>query len=361
MDMSHPGLVRLPRLPGGGLWVWSARLTWFVLLLLFLSLPGCGLLQREGPGRKAREVEVLYAGSLTAFLERHLGPAFESSMGIRFKGEGKGSVLGARLIREGLRRPDVFVSADPVVNFRLMEDGNSGGRWFMTFLANQLVLAYNPASRHAPEMAAAGRGAIPWFRALDKPGLRFGRTDPVLDPKGYRLSFMVQLARKHYADQGASRVLERWLRSDPFPEEHLMALLETGQLDAALAYRNEAVERGLPFISLPDELNQGKLDYADFYAKAVYQTPAGEVFYGAPVFYTVTIPPGGSNPEEAVEYVRFLLRESARIAGEHGFVQAPVLVGGDPEAVPPGLLELTQGRIFFRGGRLWINLEESAN
>ena len=89
----------------------------------------------------------------------------------------------ARMIRDGLRRPDVFISADPSVNEKvLMGSGNKNlVTWFMTLASSQLVLAYNPNSKFAEKFRAADAGSVPWYEVLKTPGLRFGRGDPRTD------------------------------------------------------------------------------------------------------------------------------------------------------------------------------------
>ena len=58
---------------------------------------------------------------------------------------------------------------------------------------------------------------------LSKPGLKFGRTDPELDPKGYYTIISDELANKYYNDSGLKqRILGE--DRDPaqiFPEETL--------------------------------------------------------------------------------------------------------------------------------------------
>ena len=40
-----------------------------------------------------------------------------------------------------------------------------------------------------------------------------------------------------------------------YPEEVLRSILDTGQIDAIAAYKHEAVSRGLPYITLPPQIN----------------------------------------------------------------------------------------------------------
>ena len=48
------------------------------------------------------------------------------------------------------------------------------------------------------------------------------------------------------------------------PEEILPTLLETGESDAIIAYKHEAIERGFPFISHPPQINLGDPAFASY-------------------------------------------------------------------------------------------------
>src|SRR6185295_12046572 len=114
---------------------------WISLLFvpIFLS---CSNRSQDG------SVSVLYAGSLATVMENGLGPAFSKATGYEYQGEAQGSLGAARMIRDGLRRPDVFISADPSVNEKVLMGSQNGElvTWFLTLASSQLVLAYNPNS-----------------------------------------------------------------------------------------------------------------------------------------------------------------------------------------------------------------------
>src|SRR5260370_21358992 len=99
------------------------------------------------------QVSVLYAGSLGNLMEMDVGPAFSRATGYKYQGEAKGSLRSANLIKEKLRTPDVFISADPKVNQRLM--GNENGdlvRWYAMIFGNEMLLCHNPNTRHPAQL-----------------------------------------------------------------------------------------------------------------------------------------------------------------------------------------------------------------
>lgn len=312
----------------------------FVLALTVLP----GAAQRASA---APPLRVLYAGSLIALMEHGLGPAFTTATGTAVEGRPGGSVALAHMILDGLQIPDVFISADPGVN-RLLLHPTSGpsAPWFFTLARTTMVIAYSPRSRFVTALREAAAGRRPWYEVLATPGLRLGRTDPRLDPKGYRTILTVRLAERYYHRPGLdARLLGAPENpSQTFPEEALVGRLDSGQLDAGFFYLTEVEEQHLPSIALPGAINLGDPAMARTYAEVSYTGPAGRVYRGAPILYTVTIPSTARNEAGAVEFVQFLYGpEGRRILDAHGLLSVPVLAGGDPRAVPAALRPLVHG------------------
>jgi molybdate/tungstate transport system substrate-binding protein len=104
------------------------------------------------------------------------------------------------MIRDHLRTPDVFISSDASVNEKvLMGPANRNlVHWFMTLASSQIVLGYQPHSKFVPQFEQVAAGKLPWYEPLEKPGVRFGRGGPSIDPKGYRTLFVFGLASSYY-------------------------------------------------------------------------------------------------------------------------------------------------------------------
>jgi molybdate/tungstate transport system substrate-binding protein len=314
----------------------------FVTILLGFSLllfPSC----KEGSEK--RVTSVLYAGSLATVMENGLGPAFSKKFDIEYKGEAQGSLGAARMIHDHLRSPDVFISADPSVNESvLMGAANSNlVTWFVTLASSQLVLAYNPNSPFADKFKAAAANQIPWYEVLSTPGLRFGRGDPTIDPKGYRTLFLFDLAAKHYQKPDITRLIGDPMNPEQvLPEVALLARVEAGQFDAGIFYRHEVVAHKLPYVTFPAEINLGDPKFSDFYSQATYTTPKGEHVKGAPIIFTITIPKTVQHQAAAEELVRFLL-SSGNLLEEYGLGKVDHLVGGDREQIPTDLRSYCAG------------------
>jgi molybdate/tungstate transport system substrate-binding protein len=313
------------------------RYAWLVIYVIrmVMGFDACRVVAGDG------QVSVLYAGSLGNLMEIDVGPAFARATGYKYQGEAKGSVLSANLIKEKLRMPDVFISADPAVNQRLMGSANGDlVRWYATVFGNEMVLGYNPNSRFAAQLNQAGTNQSRLFEILQEKGFRLGRGDPQLEPKGYRTLFLFDLAERHYGQPGlAQKILNGGEHpSLIFPEEQLVARLEAGQLDAGVFYRNEVTEHHLPYISFPRELNLSEPELDPEYAKATYLSPQGIKSSGAAIVYSVTIPENARNREGAAALVSFLLSAEGRaILEKHSLRLFPPLVSGDRDATPAKL------------------------
>lgn len=311
-------------------------------LLAAAALVACGSASNVAPEagliHGSGKVSVMFAGSLTQLFEQKLAPAFKQATGFGFEGEGKGSVAIANLIRDGARAPDVFVSADPTVNRTLQGQANGEYvRWWVDFAATEMVIAWSPKSRFRADFEAARNGSRPWESVLEEKGLRLGRTDPELDPKGYRTLWLFQLDEQRTQEVGqARRILGPDRNQDQvFLEEQLVARLQTGQLDTGVFYQIEAVEAGLPYLRLPAEINQGDPALAEHYATVSYTNAKGVVFRGSPIQYTATIPRTVRNPFGARAFIQFLLVRSGRdLLRSDGLIPLVPAVEGDAAGVP---------------------------
>jgi len=237
---------------------------------------GAGCSRALGSNR-AESVSVLGAGSLNNAFENGLRPHTET----RLRTETRGSAALARLVAEGQKDPDIVAVADVS-----LFDAPLDADWRAEFATNSMVLAYNADTEGGQQVAAAGREG--WYRPLLGGDVRLGRTDPDLDPLGYRTLFVLELATGYYgldtdlraAIPGSGRV---------YPETQLVSQFETGGVDAAFAYRNMAVERGYEYVDLPGAIDLGDPDRADRYGAATYELPDGLVVSGGVVSYGATL------------------------------------------------------------------------
>jgi len=314
------------------------------IILLFALLLQSLLPESEAVGN-ASDVFVMYAGSLVKIFENNIEPSFSNQTAFNLVGEGKGSVQIANMILDGFRRPDFFISADTLPIEKLIHHSPPLAHWFVNFASGEIVIAYNPNSPFAHDLQRASKGEIPWFQVLEEKGLKFRRTDPELDPKGYYTIIVAKLANLYYND---STIKDRILGEDRnkeqiFPEEILKSLLESGQIDAVAAYKHEAIARGLPYITLPSQINLGDPRYANFYDQASYTQNTNNTIHGKPIYFSYTIPDTVKNINGATSFAKYLISPAGNaILNSVGLNPIKPIIGGDAKTLQPEIKTLIQ-------------------
>lgn len=282
-------------------------------LLVCCAVVACALsAQAHAAGEDT--VKVLYAGSLVNLMERSVGPAFERETGQHFQGYAAGSNKIANEIKGRLRRGDVFISASPKVNASLMGAAN-GNRvtWYVNFAESPLMIGYNPQSRFANDFKTKR-----WDVVLQEPGIRIGRTDPALDPKGAFTIEMMKNAAEFYHEPD---LVQKTLGAPEnpaqvLPEETLVGRLQSGQLDAGFFYSTETSDLNIPAVR-----------------------PAREI--EAKATYTLTILSDAENPSGAARFVKFLLSDEGRaLLKRHGVDVIPPKVTDEAQTMPASLRTL---------------------
>jgi molybdate/tungstate transport system substrate-binding protein len=269
---------------------------------------------------------------LQAFKAKHPGvvPAQENS----------GSLEAARKLTELGKIPDVIGVADYGVIPKLLIPQHA--TWFATFARNSMVLIYSDQSIGAGEINRKN-----WWQVLLRPGVRAGRSDPALDPNGYRTLMALQLAERFYKQPGLAGRLERALPPKYMrpKEADLTALVQAGELDYSWSYASIARSTGLRYVELPPEVDLSDPKLADWYAQARVRIPGPRraggdsvEFRGEPIVYALTIPTAAPHPRTAMAFVQYIFSpEGQAILKKNGFIvlERPLL--GGPGRPPEGL------------------------
>jgi molybdate/tungstate transport system substrate-binding protein len=244
-------------------------------------------------------------------MERSIGPAFEKATGQHFRGYAAGSNKIANEIKGKLRRGDVFISASPKVNDSLTGAANGDHvTWYVNFAESPLMIGYNPQSKFAPQFKSKR-----WDQVLQEPGIRIGRTDPKLDPKGaFTVEMVTRAAELYHQPELVEKTLGAAENPEQvLPEETLVGRLQSGQLDAGFFYSTETSDLKIPAIRPAPELQ----------AKASY---------------TLTILSDAPNREGASSFVDFLLSAKGRaLLKQHGVDVIKPTVSGNGQAMPPSV------------------------
>jgi molybdate/tungstate transport system substrate-binding protein len=292
------------------------------------------------------KVFVMYAGSLASIFETSLGPSFQNETGYTYVGEAKGSVQIANMIIDQQRNPDVFVSAGKTPIVKLENHNLPLAYWSLSFASAEIVIAYTSKSPFFNDLEKARKGDLKWYEVLSENELKFRRSDPELDPKGYYMIMVAKLANLYYND---TSIKDNILGEDRntkqlLPEETLKTTLESGQIDAIAAYKHEAVADGLPYITLPKEINLSDPKFTDFYKQAAYTFSSGQTINGEPIYFSLTIPETNKNTQGSIAFVKFLLSETEKqLLEKNGLNPISLILDGQTEKIPDTLKNLAGG------------------
>ncbi len=233
--------------------------------VLFIVLLVTGLLSPFSAGAEPEgKLIIFHAGSLTvpfAKMEKEFEARHPHVDIIR---EPSGSRRCARKISD-LKKPcDIMASADYTVIDNLLIPKYA--EWNIRFATNRMVLCYTDHSRYAEEITPEN-----WYDILRRKDVIWGHSEPNIDPCGYRALMVLQLAEKYYEKPGLyQKLIANRPKENIRPKAvELVSLLKTGHMDYAWEYRSVAVQHGLKFIELPDQINLGNYKFNDFYKQAV--------------------------------------------------------------------------------------------
>ncbi|MCD6353840.1 MAG: tungstate ABC transporter substrate-binding protein WtpA [Proteobacteria bacterium] len=298
-------------------------------------------------GNPTGKVIIFHAGSLTIPFVR-MEKEFEARyLKVDIQREPAGSQKCARKISD-LKKPcDIMASADyKVIDKLLIPDC---ANWNIRFATNQLVLCYTDTSKYGSELTSDN-----WYEILLKKDAVWGHSDPNLDPCGYRSLMVMQLAENHYKKPGLyNRLLSNRPRENIRPKSvELISLLQTGNMDYAWEYLSVAVQHGLKYIILPDEVNLGNYQYDNLYKQAAVKVTGKKPgthmeIKGKSVTYGITLVKDAPNQEAAIAFLEYLLDPQGGLKilqemGQPPFVPCRVPTAEIKSKLPAGLKNLVE-------------------
>ncbi len=259
-----------------------------------------------GSGVDLDRLIIFHAGSLSLPFGQICKEFKNQHPGVKIVREIAGSRECARKITDLGKPCDVMVSADYTVIDTLLIPDHAD--WNIRFARNEMVIAFRENS-HGADLIDKDN----WHEILMRDDVTFGRSDPNLDPAGYRTVLTAMLAERFYGKPGlADKMLAKDVKYIHPMSADLLAFLEVGELDYLFTYRSVAEQHKLAFIALPDQINFKKPEFSKYYRSAsirligkkrgTFITRAGE-----PIVYGVTIPNNAPNPELALAFLAFLL------------------------------------------------------
>ena len=276
-----------------------------VLLLVSIVLFSCRpKVEKVNP--ISGELTIFHAGSLSLPMKAAVDSFTRIHPRVTIKLESAGSIECARKISELGKPCDVMASADYKVIDKLLIPQFAS--WNIPFAGNEMTIVYHEQSRHSNEINKDN-----WFDILAKEDVAYGRSDPNSDPCGYRTVMTLKLAEKLYLNyQIAKTILEKDQKYIRPKEVDLLALLESNSIDYIFLYKSVAIQHGLKYLSLPQEINLSNISMEEFYKTVSVEvkgkTP--ETFItmnGEPMVYGLTIPKNAPNPKLAQEFIKYFL------------------------------------------------------
>ncbi|MCX7697094.1 MAG: substrate-binding domain-containing protein [Bacteroidales bacterium] len=268
----------------------------FLLFLLFF-LQACK--------RNEEGLIIFHAGSLSSFVE-NLKKEIPT---VKIINEASGSV---EVIRKAisLRKPcDVLLLSDA----RLIDSiPDHLIKSAYVFAYNSMVLAYHPEK--FPNLTTQN-----WINIFSTRGVKIGRSNPCLDPSGYRaLIILNELSKRFPVISNIIQESKNFIRPK---ETDLIVYFNLKNLDAMITYKSIALENQFHFIDFPDSLNFGVDSLDSYYRRlCVNVDECGHFFCGSAIAYILIELEGSTKTEKIVEVLHFLQSQSGQnLLKKHGF------------------------------------------
>ena len=339
---------------------------WIPIVLIVLVLLMCGCQQPTAKTQptettlKKTTLTIFHAGSLSIPL-KDLNEEFKEYMkakgyDVEIKLEPSGSVMAVRKVTDLGKKADIVAVADYTLLPTFMYPKYTD--FYIAFARNELVLCYTDRSKYSNEINGEN-----WYEILSRDDVKFGFSNPNIDPCGYRSVMAMKLAELYYKKPIFHELIEKHTNIKAngtkilTPKDittdgkvvirdksvDLIALLESGSIDYAFEYKSVALQHNLSFVELPDEVNLKNPSLKDWYEQVsitVWKMKDGELVQkeikAKPIVYGVTIPKNAENREIAEEYLAYLLSDKGRavFARNHQeFLEKPIGFGNVPESV----------------------------
>ncbi len=269
-------------------------------------------------------LKVFHAGSLSVPFKK-IEEEFEKRYPwIDVRRESSGSVMAIRKVIEIHKSCDVIAVADysliPSMMFPRYAD------YVRLFARNELVLCYTKNSRYSEMINEKN-----WYEILMKDGVKWGFSNPNLDPCGYRALMCILLSEMYYKRPIAKMLLKGYLPFEFFRRDdlliakipdsftpkgkkifirpksvELLGLLESREIDYAIEYLSVAKQHGLKFLRLPPEVNLGHLKHKSYYSKVAVILGNGKLIKGRPIVYGIAVLKNSVHHKEAKLFERFV-------------------------------------------------------
>jgi molybdate/tungstate transport system substrate-binding protein len=275
-------------------------------ILMFFAMKTSDTRAQAAVKKIGGDLIIFHAGSLSVPLKDIAAEFKKLYPGVNVLMEASGSVASARKITDLNRPCDIMASADYAVIDNMLIPKYAD--WNIKFASNEMAIVYHDKSRMSGTITPRN-----WYDILMLPEVDFARADPNSDPCGYRTVMTLELGEQYYRKPGLAKSIMDKDQEYMRPKEvDLLGLLESGSIDYIFLYRSVAIQHGLKYVTLPDEINLKNPAFAREYATATVEingkAPGEKVtMKGEPMIYGVTMLRDAPNREAALAFLEFML------------------------------------------------------
>ncbi len=292
--------------------------TFLILTLLALN---------SSYGGEKTPLTVFHAGSLSIPFKK-LEEEFEKEHpNIDVRRESSGSLKAIRKVVDLHKPCDVVASADYSLIPKFMFPNYADH--VKIFATNELVICYTPKSKYSDKINKSN-----WYEILKRKDVKWGFSNPNLDPCGYRTLIMIALASDYYKKPIYEELLKpnTNVKVEREPNGYkivvpknfrkvgdklfirpkavaLLGLLESGSVDYVVEYKSVALQHRLKYVELPREINLSDFSLREYYSKVKLVLGNGRVITGKPIAYGITTLKNAPHPKEAKMWEDFVTSE----------------------------------------------------
>ena len=246
--------------------------------------------------------------------------------------------------------------------------GNLSSNWAIGFASDQVVIAYSNATlanSAASEIVSQGQAAAKsnatsdwnsFFTALTSGSTKVGISNPVADPGGLRGWLVLEAAGYLYSGGNQSAYVSPLLKSGAnvtgANSAALVAPLQSGQIQFLFIYKSAAISDGLGYLALDSHVNLSNPNLAAYYSQFSYTDSAGKT-HGAPIVLVVTVPLSSVNTSEALEFVQYLVKNSASLSSYGLVIPAKDLLYSSvtaPQTLPSAIQAMLSQGLLVQAG-----------
>jgi molybdate/tungstate transport system substrate-binding protein len=310
-----------------------------ILILIVAVISGAVYYEMQKPQQKVT-LTVYAAGSLAVpftNLQNEFQSAYPNiTVEIKFAGS-------VGLMKEIMANAsaDVFASADWSIIPQMYPKYAS---FDIGFALNQMALVYNNQTLSYLHIGQVNQSNC--YKILAMPNVKFGFSDGNLDPAGYSALMVMALSNLYYHQNVFQNLVSNYtnikivqknstyyvelpttsqlvfntskIMIEP-KETDLLPALENNQIQFLWIYKSDAVQKKLPYVQLPDEINMGSTNISviqNYYSKVSvyigYNSTSQKLIKCKPIIYGITIPSTAQHVWAAEMFIKYLLESNGQ-------------------------------------------------